>query len=137
MQLFAGLSSDHAVMSDFAMGLVDVTDDGSPALGFMLVIKNDSEMLYLDPIDLQCFKKTTAIRKADSGTYKWKLFPNHPDMAAYVEGGKCAVSDRNLISPVNREPCTSVSEDSKAEASRQVSDYLRYGFFLCLGCFVS
>ena len=69
MHLFAGLSFDHAVISDFAMGLVDVTDDGSPALGLMLVIKNKGKMLYLDPIDPQCFKKTAAIRKADSGTY--------------------------------------------------------------------
>ena len=62
MHLLEGLSPDHAVISDFAMGLVDVTDDGSPALGFMLVIKNNGKMLYLDPIDPQCFKKTTAIR---------------------------------------------------------------------------
>ena len=64
------MSSDKAVISDFAMGLVDETDDGSPALGIVLVIKNDGEMLYLDPTDPQCFKKTAAVRKAESGTYK-------------------------------------------------------------------
>jgi hypothetical protein len=135
MHLFAGLSSDHAVISDFAMGLVDVTDDGSPALGIMLVIKNDGEMLYLDPIDPQCFKKIADVRKADSGTYKWKLFPNHPDMAVYVDGGKRAVSDRDLTTSVNCEPRTTVLENSKAEASRQASEYLRYGFFPILGMF--
>ena len=123
------------MISDFDMGLVDENDDGSPALGIMLVIKNDGKMLYLDLIDPQCFKKTAAIRKADSGTYKWKLFPNHPDMAVYVDGGKRAVSDRDLTSSVNCEPRTTVLENSKAEASRQASEYLRYAFCPIRGMF--
>ena len=56
-------------------------------------------------------------------------------MAVYVDCGKCAVSDRDLTTSVNCEPCTTVLENSKAEASRQALEYLRYGFFPILGMF--
>ena len=56
-------------------------------------------------------------------------------MAVYVDGGKRAVSDRDLTTSVNCKPRTTVLENSKAEASRQASEYLRYGFFPFIGMF--
>ena len=75
-------------------------------------------MLYLDPTDLQCFKKTAAVRKAESGTYKWKLFTKHSDMAVYVDCGKRAVSDRDLTTSVNCEPRTTVFVVSMSSNTR-------------------
>ena len=84
------MTSDKDSMSKFAMGIIGMKSDGEPAIGggFMLVINNDGEMIYLDPTaDGNCFTKATDIAKARE-SYKWKFFESHADMTAFVEEGK-------------------------------------------------
>lgn len=108
------MTSDKDSMSKFAMGIIGMNSGGEPATGggFMLVIKNDGEMIYLDPTaDENCFAKATEITKA-SESYKWKFFESHADMTAFVEEGK-----RNYSGPLSVEGGVPVVSDGKVDVS--------------------
>lgn len=88
------MTSDKETLSHFAMALVGMKSDGGAAVarGFMLAVKNDGEISYLDPsADEKVFSKAAAINK-DSGSYKWKFFESHADMTAFVEHGRRKLS---------------------------------------------